>query len=220
MKVATATNTLARYANALEPFGASSTAARLRTFIKALDPVGSLTVDRLSKVCSGLSFPASGESPRLAELVSPLEALLQLLEDVAKPEILDDLIHLLAMVREHGDISIVGFASAVRKHVASASKGQSKKGAAAMDQSLVADYLKKLEAALGDDAAFLALFREIDANKRVTKLEAVELATRFLASTPPSTSRSKALQRVLHRHQKLMDFKRSSESIRRGRSAA
>jgi hypothetical protein len=220
VKVAAATLSIARYADALEFSDASATAARLRAFIKALEPAGALTIDSLAQTCSGLSFPASGESPRLKELASPLEGLLQLFEDIAKPQILIGLKHLLAVVREHGDIPVAGFASAVRKHVASASKGQSKKGPAPMDQSLVDDYLKKLEAALGDDAAFRALFREIDADKRVTKLEAVELATRFMSPTPPSTSRPKALQRVLHRHQKLMDFKRSSESIRRGRSAA
>jgi hypothetical protein len=187
--------------------------------IEALEPVGSLSADRLSRLCSGLSLTVSGEPPRLGELTAPLEALLQLLEDVAKPKILADLHHLLAVVREHGDTPIAGFASAIRAHVVSASKGEPKKGAAPMDQSLVNDYLKRLDDALGDDVAFRALFREIDADRRVTKLEAVELATRFLGPTPPSTSRPKALQRVLHRHQKLMDFKRSSESIRGGRSA-
>jgi hypothetical protein len=113
------------------------------------------------------------------------------LEDVAKPKILADLHHLLAVVREHGDTPIAGFASAIREHVASASKGKSKKGAAPMDQSLVNYYLKKLDDALGDDVAFRALFREIDADKRVTTVEAVELATRFLGPTPPSTSAQK-----------------------------
>ena len=220
MKISVTTDTLARYANVLASAGSSTNAAatHLRSFIEALEPVRSLTVDSLSTACS--SAPVSGEPPRLGELVSPLEALLQLLEDVAKPKNLADLKDLLAVLREHGDTSIEGFASAIRNHVASASKGKSKKGARPMDKSLVADYLRRLEATLGDDIAFLALFREIDADKRVTKLEAVGLATRFLGPTPASTSRPRALQRVLQRHQKLMDFKRSSESIRRGCSAA
>jgi hypothetical protein len=142
------------------------------------------------------------------------------LEDVAKPKNLADLKGLLAVVREHSDTSIEGFASAIRNHVASASKGKSKKGAKSMNESLVADYLKKLEAALGNDVAFRTLFGEIEADKRITKLEAVALATRFLGPTPASTTRPRALQRVLQRHQKLMDFKRSSKSIGGGRSAA
>jgi hypothetical protein len=219
VKISVTTDTLARYVNVLESSGTSNAeAAHLRAFIRALEPVGSLMVDRLSTAFAGLS--GSGESPRLGELISPLEGLLQLLEDVAKPKNLADLKGLLAVVREHGDTSIEGFASAIRDHVASASKGKSKKGAKSMNESLVADYLKKLEAALGNDVAFRTLFGEIEADKRITKLEAVALATRFLGPTPASTTRPRALQRVLQRHQKLMDFKRSSESIGGGRSAA
>ena len=220
MKVAAAAVALTRFADALESFDASADLTNLRAFIKALDPANTLSVDSFAKSFSGLSFPASRELPRLGELTFLLEAHLQLLEDVAKPDILADLKLFLAIVREHSDTPIAGFASAIRKHLVPASKRQSRKGAAQMDQSLVDDYLKRLEAVLGDDVAFRALFRELDTDKRVTKVEAVELATRFLGPTPSSTSRPKALQRVLHRHQKLVDFKRSSESIRRGRSAA
>jgi len=220
VKVATAALALARYADALERAEAFAAAARLRAFAEALQPVRSESISRFADVCSRLSLPHSSDPERLGELAPLIEALVQLLEEVGKPEIVGDLRRLLAVIRERGDISIGGFATAVRKHVASASKGQPRKGAAPMDRSLVDGYLKRLEAALGDDAAFRDLFREIDGDKRVTRVEAVELASRFLGPTPPATSRPKALQRLLHRHQKLMDFKRSSESIRRGRPAA
>jgi hypothetical protein len=220
VKVASAALILTRYADALELSDASLVAVRLRAFAEALRPIASDSVEAFAELCATLSFPNSREPDRLKELVPPIEALLQLLAGIAKPEILAGLETFLAIIYEHGDTSLAGFASGIRKHVVSASKGQSKKGAAPMDQSLVDDYLKRLEAALGDDVAFRALFRELEADKRVTKLEAVQLATRFLGPTPPSTSRPRALQRVLHRHQKLVDFKRSSESIRRGRSAA
>lgn len=220
MKVATAANALIRFADALESFDASADLTSLRAFISALEPANTLSIGGFAKSISGLRFNVSHDLPRLGELSFLLEAHLQLLEEVARPDILAGLKLFLAIVREHGDISIVGFALAIRKHLVPASKGQSRKGAAQMDRSLVDDYLRRLEAALGDDSTFRALFRELDADKRVTKIEAIELATRFLGPTPLSTSRPKALQRVLHRHQKLVDFKRSSESIRRGRSAA
>jgi hypothetical protein len=220
MKIGSIAHTLARYADLLERSDASSAAARVRAFAEALQPAASHDVRELAESCAGMRFPGSREPYRLRELVPTLEVLLQLLDGIAKLEIIVDLERLLAIAREHGDTSVVGFASVIRKQVVSASKGQSKKGAAQMDQSLVDDYLKKLEAALGDDAAFKTLFRELEADKRVTKVEAIELATRFLGPTPTGTSRLKALQRVLQRHQKLVDFRRSSESIRRGRSAA
>ena len=149
-----------------------------------------------------------------------IEGLLQLLKGIAKAGLLTDLELLLAVVREQGDIPIAGFASAIRQHVVSASKGQPKMGAAPVNEQLVDDYLRRLEAALGNDSEFRPLFRELDADKRVTKIEAVEIATRFMSPIPLSTSRPKALQRILQRHQKIVDFKRASESIRGGRSAA
>jgi hypothetical protein len=221
VKVAIAASTLARFADALEVSGSSAAAPRLRAFARALDPVATSTVDKFASLCSTLKFPkGSPDSIRLSELVPITEALLQLLRGIVEPKLLSDLEQLLAVVVERGNVSIDGLASVLRDQVVSASKGQPKKGATPVNQSLVDDYLKRLDAALGDDPAFMALFRELEADKRITKSEAVELATRFLGPTPLSTSRPKALQRVLHRHQKLVDFKRSSQSIGGGRSAA
>jgi hypothetical protein len=220
MKVAALAIVLSRYADALEASSASTTASRLRVFIGAFDFSESATVADFADLCTKVEFSTSGDSPLLKELTPTMEGLLQLLRGVAKPGLLADLELLLAVAREQGDIPIVGFASVIRQHVVSASKGRPKKGAAPMNQKLVESYLKRLEAALGNDAAFGPLFRDLEADKCVTKLEAVELATRFMGPTPLSTSRPKALQRVLQRHQKIMDFKKASESIRGGQSAA
>ena len=220
MKVAALADVLARYADALDASCATATAARLRAFVGALTPSASNSVSDFANLCSVLPFSNAGDQPILRELVPTIEGLGKLLEGVGKPGLLTDLELVLAVAREQGDIPIDGFASVIRQHVVSASRRQPKRGAAPVNQQLVNDYLERLEAALGNDAAFRALFRDLEADRRVTKIEAVELATRFLGPTPPSTSRPKALQRVLQRHQKIVDFKRASESIRNGRSAA
>jgi len=221
VKVATAASTLQRYADALEVAGASRASSYMHAFVNALEPLAATNVETFVSLCSGPAvYSKPAEPPLLKDLIPTLEALLQLLTGIAKADMVTSLNQLLAVARKEGDISIVGIASKVRKHVACASKKQTKRGATQMDQSVVDGYVKKLEAALGDDVPFKALFGEIEADKRVTKAEAVEIATRFVGPTPQSMSRPKALQRVLNRHQKLVDFKRASASIRGGRSAA
>jgi hypothetical protein len=219
VKVAALVDVLIRYADALEALGATGTARHLRALIEALTPSTSAKVSDFADMCSMLSFSKEGVPPVLAELVPAMESLSKLLSGVAKPALINDLNLLTAVAHSRSDVPISTFASVIRQHVASASKRRSKGGAALVNQHLVDDYLKQLEANLGNDMAFRALFRDLEADKRVTKLEAVELATRFRGPTPASTSRPKALQRVLERHQKIVAFQRSSESIRGGRPA-
>jgi hypothetical protein len=105
------------------------------------------------------------------------------------------------------------------RHVVSASK-RKKAGAAPVDQMLVSDYLRRLDAALGKDDEFLQMYRQLQDDDRVTKTEAVEIANRFMGPVPASTSRTKALERILYRHRKLMNFNSGSASIGGKKSAA
>ena len=100
---------------------------------------------------------------------------------------------------------------------ASASRQKAKKSAP-VDERLIDDYVKRLEAALGDDARFEPLLKELQADGRVAQGEAVAIASRFYGRTPRGTSRPKALERVRQRHAKLMEFKRQPSTG--GRSAA
>lgn len=68
-------------------------------------------------------------------------------------------------------------------------------------------WLKRLETALGDDAAFQPLMAELRANQGIGQAEAVDLASKFYGYTPPGTPRTKALKRIQERHDKLMKFK-------------
>jgi hypothetical protein len=102
---------------------------------------------------------------------------------------------------------------------ASASR-QKHKGSksAPVDERLIGDYVTRLEAALGNDASFEPLLKELQADGRVAQGEAVAIASRFYGRTPKGTSRPKALERVRQRHVKLMEFKRQPSTG--GRSAA
>ena len=80
-------------------------------------------------------------------------------------------------------------------------------------KQLVEDYLKRLEATFGNDAAFRAVFAELSADKRVGKTEMNEIASHFFAPVPASTTRPRALQKILYRHEKLLDSRAASSAI-------
>jgi hypothetical protein len=105
------------------------------------------------------------------------------------------------------------------KSVASASREKSRKGPAVFNENIVLSYLAKLEAALGDDRAFTPIFETLRADSAVHQAEAVALATKFVAKTPDSTPRSKALERVWKRHSSLASFRLKQRAMA-GRSAA
>jgi hypothetical protein len=88
-----------------------------------------------------------------------------------------------------------------------------------INQNVVATYLAKLEAALGDDRAFLPVFETLKSDPLVQQGEAVELASKFVAKTAESTARAKALERVLKRHSALASFRLKQRAMA-GRSAA
>ena len=80
-------------------------------------------------------------------------------------------------------------------------------------KELIESYLQKLEAALGNEGMFRIVYRELSADKRADREAVIEIASRFFETTPASTSRPKALQKILHRHEKLMESRGASSSI-------
>lgn len=98
-------------------------------------------------------------------------------------------------------------------------KKAKRRSPAVFNEAVVADYLAKLEAALGDDRAFVPVFEHLKADPLVQQAEAVALASRFVAKTAESTARSKALERVFKRHASLASFRLKQRAMA-GRSAA
>jgi hypothetical protein len=82
-----------------------------------------------------------------------------------------------------------------------------------MDFKLVESYLKRLQAALGNEEMFRSLYSEPKADKRVEKAEAIQIASRSVTPMAPSTTRTKALQKVLWRHERLLEGRAASASI-------
>lgn len=106
------------------------------------------------------------------------------------------------------------------KKVASASKKTTRKRARPpMDQTRVDDYVIRLEANLGDDDAFMTTYERLQTDPELSVAAAVRIASKFVAPMAASTSKQKALERILKRHQNLMSFKRKQKAVG-GRSAA
>jgi hypothetical protein len=128
---------------------------------------------------------------------------------------------LLDVLRKNGDVPIPVFVANVTSPPApkprGASKPKSKKGAAPVDDHLVDDYVKRLEAALGDDAKFEPLLQELQADERVRQ-GGRRLASQFYGQTRKGTTRPKALDRVRERRVKVTEFKRQPSTS--GRPAA
>ena len=88
-----------------------------------------------------------------------------------------------------------------------------------VNREIVDVYLEQLENCLGDDSKFLTLYGILEADRDVGQQEAVLIANAFVAPSPKSTPRAKALERILHRHSSLVSFKLKRRAMA-GRSAA
>lgn len=115
--------------------------------------------------------------------------------------------------------SVASPSKAKPKSVASASKAKPQKAHPIMNQTLVDSYVAQLVASLGNDEAFLDVFRTLQLDKAVRQIEAVAIGSEFVAPMATSTTRVSALERILKRHKSLVSFKQKQRAVG-GRSAA
>jgi hypothetical protein len=163
--------------------------------------------------------PVLEDGLSVASIAPALTSLRAFVDGFGKKDLNKSLDSLLDSLRIHADVPISVFVASARQHVASASKPKGKRAAAVpMNQRLVDDYVDRLETVLGDDRSFGSLLDELQTDQRIAQPEAVAIASRFYGRTPSSTSRSKALERIRERHEKLMQFKRQPSTA--GRPAA
>lgn len=157
--------------------------------------------------------------PSVGELVTALGVLQNLvlaLEVKKQVELVDSLSELETALGGLEHYSIESYMKELSTRVASASRRR-RRGPADVNEALVSDYLRRLEMALPDASNFQLLFAELSADDRVQQAEAVALASRFLSPTSATTSRAKALAKIMERHVILM---KSRASRKAGKSAA
>lgn len=103
-----------------------------------------------------------------------------------------------------------------RKVVSASKKGKPKKARKRMTEDQIADYVARLELALGDDEKFLPILEELN---DAAVAELVAIASKFVAPMPASSSKKSAIERIRKRHENLTSFKRKQKAVG-GRSAA
>jgi hypothetical protein len=208
---------LVRFADTLEANKADRLAVRsLRDFCMLLAGHRDLTIAAFLKTTKHVRrLPSASTEPTLVKLQEVLASFSPLLSGLKKKDLSKGIDSLLVLLQCLPNTSVAMFVAAVRKQLVPASKG---KDAAPVDQTIVDDYVRRLEAALGDDKKFSTLIGELVADSSVEQPEAVAIATRFYGQTSPGTTKSRAVRRICERHAKLMKFKRQSSTA--GRSAA
>jgi hypothetical protein len=216
VQVAQLGSVLTAFAKALDGSGAGETAAHLRTVVRGLATAGGTPTQKFVAAIDKLDMsPFYHGEPTLGSVGAAIDGLVGALkEGGAKKPLIADLETFLDLINRHKEMSIAEFESAAARSVASASGTRTDirgTGTVATNQ-LVDSYLQRLEAALGSDE-FLKIHRELDDDLRITKADAVEIASRFFEPMPPSTPRRKAIQKVLQRHQKLMASRAASATI-------
>lgn len=220
MKLDLSLDVVRQYAAALERAGASRVSSALVAFAAGANAASGRTAAEFhKKLKSSLksAVPAVGVALlRLEAVERPLIDFVQLLERAsAKKALVTDLKLLLDLARSFGDTPVSVFESSV----VSAFQTKENFGAVKMDQhSLVDAYLERLEAALGDEVAFGAVYNELCADKRISQCDAVAIASKFLSPIAASTSRPKALRHTLRRHEKLLE-QRAAAALIGGRAA-
>ena len=205
-----------KYGAILTTAGASEVVARVVLLAEALGKGGTQTVTKFLVAVEKPTYePTSNTGPNLSDLVPPVEGLIALLiEAGAKKAAVTDLKLVLDLLRRRREMSLAEFESRALRSVASASRRKADPGAPPVDtKQLVESYLQRLETALGNDGLFRAVYRELSADKNITKVEAIVIASQFFEPMAQSATRPKALQKILYRHEKLLDSRNASKSI-------
>lgn len=225
LKIGEFSSVLMSFASALEANQANSAAVHgVRDLCAMFSGSEHKTAETFLQAAAQVA-PSAGitSGPLLTSVIPALSSLRTFMTVVAKKDLNSSLDSLLDVLQRHADIPISVFVATVvsasnESRRAQRPKSKSKKGAIPMDNRLVDDYVRRLEAALGDDARFESLLAELSADARVQQAEAVAIASQFHKRTSKDTSRPKALERIRERQDKLMKFKRQPSTA--GRPAA
>jgi hypothetical protein len=159
---------------------------------------------------------ASTGGPGLGDVARLLSALKGFLNKTAKATVLTDVGAIEKLLHDRASMELSTFVR-MATETASPHHPAKKPEALRLRDDLVVRYKEKLEAALGDEAKFTAIYNDLRANTAIGKPEIIALARQMTGSA--ARTQDAALNKIWNRHQSLMLFQAKSRATG-GRSAA
>jgi hypothetical protein len=204
-------------AQVLDTAGAVVARDRIIMFAALFDVAPTSKVSDLVERIASLPGPGHTGSPNLRDVGVLLSALKVLLNKTSKTAVLTDISSIETILRDRASIEIGAFVRMVTEAAAAPRRPTGRRGASTIRDDLVVQYKEKLEASLGDEEKFRAVYNDLRANIAIGKPEIVALAKQMTGSGARTVDA--ALKKVWNRHQSLMVFKAKSRATG-GRSAA
>ena len=217
MKCQDFSSILKAFAEMLDTAGAVAARDRIVMFAPLFDATPTSKVSDLVDRIASLPRPGHTGSPTLRDVGVLLSALKVLLNKTSKTTVLTDISSIETILRDRASIEIGAFVRMVTEAAAAPRRQTGGRGASTIRDDLVVLYKEKLEASLGDEEKFRAVYNDLRANTAIGKPEIVALAKQMTGSGARTVDA--ALKKVWNRHQSLMVFKAKSRATR-GRSAA
>jgi hypothetical protein len=207
---------LRTFADVLGVAGATAARDRIAMFAAVFDAHPTSNVSDLANRIAALPVTASTGSPSLGDVARLLSALKSFLDKTAKSTVLTDVSAIEKLLQDRASMEISAIARMTTATAASR-RSTRKRDAPAVRDDLVVQYKQKLEAALGDEEKFTAIYNDLRANTAMGKPEMAALAKQMTGSS--ARTQDAALKKIWNRHQSLMLFKAKTRATG-GRSAA
>ncbi len=207
---------LRTFADVLDTAGAPAARDQIVLFAAVFDAHPTSSVSDLARRLAALGVAGSMGSPSLGDIACLLSALKGFLSKTAKATVLTDVDAIEKLLRDRASIELGAFVR-MATQAACPRRPTSGRDAPGLRDDLVVHYKEKLEAALGDEEKFAAIYNDLRANTAVGKAEITALAKQMTGSG--ARTQDAALKKIWNRHQSLMLFKAKSRATG-GRSAA
>jgi len=182
--------------------------ADVRYLPAACDTHATSTISDLVKILAALPRTASTGNPRLSEVARLLVALKGALNKTGKSAVLSDVSAIEMLLADRASMQLGAFVQMVAGATAAGGRGRS--STAGMRDELVAQYKQKLEATLGDDEKFAAIYNDLRTDIAMGKPEIAALAKQMTGSG--ARTQDAALKKIWNRHQSLVVFKAKSRA--------
>jgi hypothetical protein len=207
---------LRTFADVLDVAGAPVARDQIVMFAAVFDAHPMASVADLAKRVAALDVAGSMGSPSLDDVACLLSALKGFLSKTAKSTLLTDVDAIEKLLRDRASMELGAFVR-ITTQAASPGRPARARDVPGLRDDLVVHYRNKLEAALGDEEKFTAIYNDLRANAAVGKPEIIALASQMTGSG--ARTQDAALKKIWNRHQSLVVFKAKSRATG-GRSAA